>query len=139
MFAQDMQKATPHMLLAPISAANTAAATSAWVDVRNFEGDLLFILLAGILTGTLDWTLEDATDISGTGAATIAPTNGAFTQITTSNDPLGHRVTLRKHASRGFVRVKGTIVTGPALVSAEMLALPKVLTAAPASSHALQA
>ena len=131
MIGHDFQKAKAHVMLAPQSAANTAAATSLFVDVRNFEGDLQFLLMAGIITGTLDWTLEDATDAAGTGVATIAPSVGSFTQITTSNDPLGQRVTLNKKACRGFVRVKGTIVTGPALVCAAMQAVPKDIVAAP--------
>ena len=31
---------TVQSILSPVSAANTAAATSAWVDVKGFEGKL---------------------------------------------------------------------------------------------------
>jgi hypothetical protein len=120
------QAASVVSLLAAVSAANTAAATSAWVDARKYEGDLVFVLDVGIVTaGTLTWTIEHADDGSGTNGAGITPTEGAPTQLTTSNDPLVQKVTVPATAVKGFVRVLGTIVTGPALVSAVMLAHPK--------------
>jgi hypothetical protein len=118
------QAASAVSLLAPVSAANTAAATSAWIDVTRYEGDLVFTLHAGVITGTLDWTLEDATDNSGTGGAGISP-NEAFVQVTTSNDdPNIQKVTLKANKTRGFVRCVGTIVTGPAVVAASFMAHP---------------
>jgi hypothetical protein len=126
MLGNEGQAATQTALVAPVSAANTAAATSAWIDVRGFEGDLVFACNSGLLTaGTLDWTIEDATDGSGTGAAGVTPNEGAFTQVTTSNDPLAQKRTINASAVRGWVRAVGTIVTGPALVAASLLARPK--------------
>jgi hypothetical protein len=117
---------TQTQLLTPASAANTAAATSAWVDASAYEGDLLFSLSVGAVTGgSVTWTVEDATDGSGTGAATVAFNEGAATQVTTANDPLTQKRTINASKIRGFVRVVGTVVTGPALVSATMFAHPK--------------
>lgn len=124
MLANQGQQASSVKLLDPVSAANTAAATSAWFDVRSYEGDLLFVNQVGALTGSITWTIEDATDGSGTGAAGITPNEGAYAAGAANQV---QKRTLAKRATRGFVRVVGTIVTGPALVAASMHATPKYL------------
>ena len=40
MLSNEAQVASTVKLLDPVSAANTAAATSGWTDVRNAEGDI---------------------------------------------------------------------------------------------------
>jgi hypothetical protein len=109
-------------LLDPVSAANTAAATSGWVDVRDREGDLMFIVQVGAMTGSITWTIEDATDGSGTGAAGIVSDDGAFAAGAANQI---QKRTLRADSVRGWVRVVGTIVTGPSLVAASVAARPK--------------
>lgn len=112
--------------LASVSAGNTAAATSAWIDCRKYEGDLVFTVNTGLLAaGTVTWTFEHASDGSGTGAAGIVPNEGALTVITTSNDPLLQKRTISASAILGWVRIVGTVVTGAALVGVSMLAHPK--------------
>lgn len=126
MLGNEAQAAAQVALLAAVSAAATANATSSWVDVRGYEGDLLFNVNTGIVTaGSITWTIEDATDGSGTGAAAVTPNEGAFTVVTTANDPTSQKRTVNSNAVRGFVRLVGTIVTGPVLVSADLLARPK--------------
>jgi hypothetical protein len=126
MLANQGQAATHVTLLNAVSAANTAAATSAWIDARAYEGDLVFVLDTGVVTaGNIVWTVEDATDGAGAGAATIAFNEGAATTVTTGNDPLGQKRTISASAVRGWVRCVGTITTGPALVAVHMLAHPK--------------
>jgi hypothetical protein len=110
------------ILLNPVSAAATVNATSAWVDARAAEGDLEFTVQTGAVTGSITWTIEDATDGSGTGAAGVTPNEGAFaagaaTQI--------QKRTINGSAVRGWVRVVGTIVTGPSLVAASLRYHPK--------------
>ncbi len=122
MLANQGQAADVVKLLSPVSAANTAAATSAWIDCRKYEGDIAVVVQTGALTGSLTWTLEDATDGSGTGAAGITPNEGAFTAGAANQT---QKRTLNASAVRGWVRVVGTIVTGPVLVAAELLAHPK--------------
>jgi hypothetical protein len=109
-------------LLNPISAANTAAATSAWIDARKYEGDIVFDVKVGALTGSIVWTIEDATDGAGTGAAGIVPNEGAFAAGAANQT---QKRTINASAHRGWVRLVGTIVTGPALVAASLLAHPK--------------
>ena len=104
--------------LAPDDAANTAAATTAWIDVRQVIGDLRFIVDVGVVTaGTITPTIEDADDSSGTNNSGVTPRDGAFTVVTTSNDPRHQVKHIRSDSVRGWVRVVGTIVTGPVQVS----------------------
>jgi hypothetical protein len=119
------QSATPTILLNPASAANTAAATSAWVDVRGFVGDLVITHQVGAITGTLTATIEDATDGAGSGGAAIALNEGAFAVVSVANKI--ERRTLNADATRGFIRYVGTIATGPALVAVGILSRPSAL------------
>jgi hypothetical protein len=111
--------------LDPVSAANTAAATSAYIDVREAEGDLVFTMQVGAMTGSITWTLEDATDSGGTGSAGITPNEGAFTAGAANQI---QQRTLSASAVRGFVRCVGTIVTGPSLVAVSVKYHPKYTT-----------
>lgn len=109
---------TPVIILNPASAANTAAATSGWIDVRTYEGDIAFIQATGAVTGTLDGKIQDATDSSGTGAADLS--GMTFTQVAAANNV--QKIAVRASSTRGYVRYVGTIVTGPAIVGVSMLA-----------------
>lgn len=129
MLANQGQSSEQVVLLASASAENTAGATSAWIDVSRYEGDLVFLVNTGIVTaGSITWTIEDATSDAGAGAAGITPNEGAFTVVTTSNDPLSQKRTVTANRARGFVRLVGTVATGPALCSANLLATPKYAT-----------
>lgn len=109
-------------LLDPVSAAATVNATSGWIDVRGREGTVEFTMQCGALTGSIVWTLEDATDSGGTGGAGITPNEGAFSAVTANSI---QKRTLPVRATRGFVRCVGTIVTGPAIVAVSMRGHPK--------------
>lgn len=122
MMGNQGQAAEVVKMLDPVSAANTAAATSAWIDARKYEGDIAIIPQVGALTGSITWTVEDATDGSGTGAAGITPNEGAF-EAGAANQI--QKRTINASAIRGWVRVVGTIVTGPVLVAAKLMAHPK--------------
>ena len=114
MLGNEAQAATTSLQLSPVSAANTAAATGAWVDVRQCEGDVMFVAHVGALTGSIAWTIQHASDNSGTGVATITPNEGAFAAGAANQV---QKRTVRSSATQGFVRLLGTIVTGPALVA----------------------
>lgn len=116
-------------ILSPLSAAATANATSAWVDVRGYEGDVCVIVHTGAITGTITYTFQTATDSSGTGARSITPGEGALVQVTTSNDdPNTQKATFEARNLDGFLRVTGTIVTGPAIVGVSLLGRKKYTT-----------
>lgn len=118
------QAASAVKLLDPVSAANTAAATSAWVDVRAAEGDIVFTNQVGALTGSITWTIEHASDGSGTGAAAITPNEGAYAAGAANQI---QKRTVNASAVAGYVRCVGTIVTGPALVAANIKYHPKTV------------
>ena len=124
MFNNEAQAASSKLLLSPVSAANTAAATSGGVSVADAEGDVIFVNQVGALTGSITWTIETASDGSGTGAAAVTPNEGAYaagaaTQI--------QKRTVNKNSIKGYVRCVGTIVTGPALVAASVHYGPKIV------------
>lgn len=116
------QAAEAVKLLDPVSAANTAAATSGWVDCRKYEGDIVFTMQVGALAGSITWTLEDATDGAGSGAAGIVPNEGAFAAGAANQI---QKRTVNASAHRGWMRCVGTIVTGPAVVAANLKSHPK--------------
>lgn len=122
MLGNEGQAATIKKLLDPVSAANTAAATSGWTDVREAEGDVVFVNQVGALTGSIAWTVEHASDGSGTGAAGITPNEGAYAAGAANQV---QKRTVSANAVAGWVRCVGTIVTGPALVAASVLYRPK--------------
>lgn len=118
MLGNEGQASTIKKLLDPASAANTAAATSAWTSVAVAEGDLVFEVAVGAVTGSITPTFEHASDAGGTGAVAIVPNEGAIGSMTANTVA---KRTIRKDAVQGFVRVVGTIATGPSLVQASVM------------------
>jgi hypothetical protein len=115
-------------LLNSVSAANTAAATSAWIAVAEYEGHVGVLINTGIITGTITYTFATATDGSGTGSAAIVPLGGALTQVTTSNDDgTPYIAYFDKSALLGYIQVIGTVVTGPALISYTLIGRKKTV------------
>jgi hypothetical protein len=123
MLGNEAQAASTTLLLSPVSAANTAAATSGWVDARTAEGDVMFINNVGAVTGSIVWTIEHATDGSGTNGAAITPNEGAYAAVTANSV---QKRTVNGNAIGGWVRCVGTIVTGPVLVAASITFRTKV-------------
>lgn len=122
MLGNEAQAATIQNMLSSVSAANTAAATTPWIDVRRFEGDVEVMLNAGAITGTLTPTLEQATDNAGAGGVPLVPNEGV---LGAQAQNTARKVTFRSSATLGFVRVVGTIVTGPAILGVQMQGRPK--------------
>jgi hypothetical protein len=115
-------------LLKSQSAANTSAATSAWVAVpASSEGSVLVIINVGTITGTIDFTFNTASDGSGTGSAALTNLATAIPQITTSNDDAVYVARFPASVMKGYINVVGTIVTGPALLSYTMLTRTKTV------------
>lgn len=119
-----LESAAVTKIAASVSAANTAAA-SFWTAVPASEGIVLLVLSVGIITGTLDFTFTTNTAASDSGATAVVPIGGTIAQITTSNDDAVYVAAFPATALRGFVKVIGTIVTGPALISYTMISHPK--------------
>ena len=115
---------TATKILAAASCANTAAATSTWVSVAEFEGDLVFVENVGTVTGgTLDGKIRHADDGGGTNAADV--TGATFTQAGTGTDERTEKVVVNANKLKPYVQYVGTIVTGPAVVGVVMLATKK--------------
>lgn len=113
-------------LVDTVSAANTAAATSAWVAIpTNVEGDIEIVHLVGAVTGSLTATFQTADDNSGTNAASVVFNEGAFTAVSTANH--GQKRTVPRSALSQYVKYTGTIVTGPVLVGVHMVTVGKNL------------
>jgi hypothetical protein len=126
--ASQLSAITALKLLNSISAANTAAATSAWIAVSGYEGIVGVLINVGIITGTLDLTFDTATDNSGTGSAALTPLNGAIAQVTTGNHNGTPYIALfDARLLKGYIRVTGTIVTGPSLVSYQLIGRKKTV------------
>lgn len=125
MLANQGQASKIVKLLDPVSAAASVNATSGWIDVREAEGDIVFTNQVGALTGSITWTIEDATDGAGAGAAGITPNEGAYAAGAANQV---QKRTVNAGATRGWVRCVGTIVTGPALVAASIQYHPKYTT-----------
>lgn len=123
MLNNEAQAASATIVVNPVSAANTAAATSGWIDVRSIEGDLLFVQQVGAVTGSLAGKIRDADDSSGTGAADV--TGATFTSVSTANNV--QKLAVRSDTVRGWVQYVGTVTTGPALVSVSLLGRPKIV------------
>ncbi len=126
MFNNEAQASTAKKLLDPVSAANTAAATSSWIACggADGEGDVMVTTQVGALTGSITWTVETATDNSGTGGVAVTPNEGAFAAGAANQI---QKRTFNKSNLKGFLRVVGTIVTGPALVSAALAYRQKIV------------
>jgi hypothetical protein len=79
MLANSIQGMVATKIITPVSAANTAAATSGWIAVGVWEGDVQFTLHTGAVTGSMASILQtESTDYTvigiepdGTGLVTL--------------------------------------------------------------------
>lgn len=122
-----MESLTGVTLLAAVDAANTAAATSAYADVRGYEGQVAVILDTGLLDdGTMTYTFNTATSSGGANSEAVVPITGAPTVVTTSNDPLLQIAVFDVTQLKGFLQVVGTkSAAGGVLVSYNLVGIPK--------------
>lgn len=126
MLSNQASAATSATILRPVSAANTAAATTGsglWLDVRQYDGELLVCLDLGAVTGTIAGKLQSATDTNGTGAADIT---GATFGTTAANSTTKIVVDPKKVVG-GFLGFVGTIVTGPSVLSVTVHGKKKIV------------
>lgn len=118
MIGTDAIAATLVSVLPAVSAANTAAATSGWIDVRPYKGTLMFIVNTGAVTGSMAGKLQGADDVGGTNGADI--TGATFTNVSTANQV---RVCTIPATQRPFIKFIGTVTTGPILVGVTLAAV----------------
>lgn len=104
---------TTTTVLTCVSAAATANATSASVDISAYEGELYFIEEVGIITGTLAGKIVTSANSNLTSSSDV----GTFTARTTANDTAASTLRVNCSALKQYVGYVGTIGTGPALIS----------------------
>lgn len=121
MLNNEDQAVTKTKLINPVSAANTAAATSSWVDTLGMEGNLLIVQHIGAVTGSIAGKIQDADDNSGTNSADVS--GATFTSVSSANDL--QTLSIPKRAVRRWIRYVGTVTTGPALTQVAMLGRTK--------------
>ncbi|MEY2654032.1 MAG: hypothetical protein RLZZ524_1060 [Pseudomonadota bacterium] len=119
MISNDATAATVVSVLPAVSAADTAAATSGWIDCRKYKGKLKFIINSGTITGSTAGKLQGADDAGGTNAADI--TGATHTAISTASQV---RTIVIRATERPFVKYVGTVTTGPILISVTLEAHP---------------
>ncbi len=125
MLSNVAQAATVVSLLTPADAANTAAATSAYVSIADYEGYLIVTQHVGVVTaGTIAGKLVHADDDSGTNVADI--TGATFTSVTTSTDnPNVQKCVVPVNGLKPYIGYVGTIGTGPAVVGVTFAGVKK--------------
>lgn len=119
MISQDARAATRINVLPAISASNTAAATSGWIDVRPYKGTLSFVINSGAITGSFVGKLQGADDSGGTNSADI--TGATHTSVSTANQVRSIQIPA---TYRPYIKYVGTVTTGPVLISVTMSAHP---------------
>ncbi|MFZ9777582.1 MAG: hypothetical protein ACO3CI_04530 [Schleiferiaceae bacterium] len=88
------------------TAARTATGQTSGIDLKDYDGDVVFLLDSAAGTGTsptLDVTIEDSADNSSFAAITGA----AFTQVVDAAS--AQKLVVNKDSARRYVRVKYTI------------------------------
>jgi len=108
------------LVLASVSAANTAAATSTGIDLTGYEGVVAMVINTGAITGTMDPKLQDSADNSS--FADIAGATAA--QVSSASQTRVIAVDVR--SARRYLKFVGTVVTGPVLISATLVGTKKV-------------
>jgi hypothetical protein len=115
----DARGDTDILMISPVSAANTAAATSIWFPTAAYKGDIEVTAAVGALTGTITGKLRSATSDVGAGAADIA--GATFTAVSAADKV---QTVVVPASSARFIQYVGTVVTGPAIVAVTMRAHP---------------
>lgn len=111
--------ATVVNLLSPVSAANTAAATSTGIDLIDYDSPVVVTQHKGLGTGTLDGKIQDSDNNSS-----FADVSGlAFTQETTAVGV--QKLVVNPKSVRRYIRYLGTIVTGPQIVGVSVAGVKK--------------
>lgn len=125
MLNNEASAASVILLQGPIAASNTAGASSSWIDIRNYIGEILVVQQTGNIAGSYTGALEHATDSAGTGAASVTFNEGALPTINAASGNMLHKRTVAADSLGGWVRNRGTIVTGPAYISITLAGRPK--------------
>jgi hypothetical protein len=111
MFNLDSLTATLALAVDP---ADTAAATSAFIDVQGYEGQIMVGVTNGIIGagGSVTWTFATAVDDEGTSPTTIVPVSGALDVASEANGDANAQLAVFDVSQlEGFLSVIGTVAT----------------------------
>jgi hypothetical protein len=117
MISSDGIADTTTIFLNPVSAADTAAATSAWIDMGHKKGNIVIIQSTGALTGSLASIIQGSTAANGANPVTLA----TFTAVSAANKC--HSVTVDARHYR-YLHYVGTVTTGPIVIGVCALSHP---------------
>lgn len=127
-----LSRLTETQLINAVSAANTAAATSAGFDLSGYEGSVRVIQQTGAITGTLDGKVQASTDNSTWNDLATAADGLVGAQVTTANQiravALDVRSIRTSVGSCRYIRYVGTVVTGPVLISVIVVGFRKYMS-----------
>jgi hypothetical protein len=117
MISNDAEADSTIIFLNPVSAADTAAATSAWIDTHAYKGNIVFIQSTGALTGSLASIVQGSDAANGADPRTL----GTFTAVSAANKC--HKLRITATAAR-YMRYVGTVTTGPIVIGVCAIAHP---------------
>lgn len=125
----NMEPLTPTLALAT-DPADTAAASSAYIDVTGYEGQIGVVISNGIIGagGSVTWTFLTASDDEGSGEAAVTPISGTPTVANEANEPLTQMAVFDATQLAGFLKVVGTVDTDAGPLTYTILGLKKYAT-----------
>lgn len=116
-------------VLDAIDAAATVNATSGWVAMDDFEGEVAAICNMGVMDGgSVTWTFKTAPENDGSGAVDLVPLGGNLATVAAADDSSSQIAVFPASSILGYVQAIGTIVTGGALVSVDFIGRKKYAT-----------
>lgn len=118
--AYDEPLQEPAVLLAPLSAAATANATSSGFDTQGWEGPMKVVVATGAITGTMTPKIQDS-DVIGSGYADVP---GLSAAVVSTADQV-REIDIPAGRVKRFIRLVGTIATGPVLIGAVVVGKKK--------------
>lgn len=117
MISNDAKADTTTIFLNPVSAADTAAATSAWIDMGHKKGLITIVQSTGAVTGSLASIIQGSIAANGANPVTLA----TFTAVSAENKC--HTVVVDARHYR-YLHYVGTVTTGPIVISVCALSHP---------------
>jgi hypothetical protein len=96
-----------------VDPADTTAATSAYIDVKGYEGQVGVVISNGVIGsgGSVTWTFKTATTSQGAGEADVTPISGTPTVASEANEPLTQICVFNASQLKGYLKVIGTVAT----------------------------
>ncbi len=124
MIPSEAKSANVQAMLNAKNCANTADATSGWIDTRGMQGSLLVIQNVGAVTGNIAGALKTSSESNGANNEAITFDDGNnFALVSAANNTQAKTIDARK--SKGWIGYVGTIGTGPAVVSVAVIGRPR--------------